>query len=248
MDAVSSGAIEMGHGGPYYWKGKVAATQYLSAIPFGLTPQEQNSWFEKGGGQEIADEKQIELDEIAFNKHLEQQRNRGRTSWIQSTEETALSTKRDFPFNKTNFLGYENLEFKTAQVIGIHSASKNVSILTEGQEGEIFLDKSPFYTQKGGQNGDTGILKGTNFEAVVTDTYDVGPSYSAHLTNCIRGSMKLNDEVHATVDLIRHNSINRNHTATHLLHSALRQILGFHVKQSGSLVAEDRLRLSLIHI
>lgn len=197
--------------------------------------------------QEIADEKQIELDETTFNKHLEQQRNRGRTSWIQSTEETALSTKRDFPFNKTNFLGYKNLEVKTAQIIGINLQSKNVSTLTEGQEGEIFLDKSPFYTQKGGQIGDTGVLKGTNFEAVVTDTYDVGPSYSAHLTKCIRGSMELNDEVHATVDLIRHNSINRNHTATHLLHSALRQILGFHVKQSGSLVAEDRLRFDFSH-
>ena len=56
MDAVSSGAIEMGHGGPYYWKGKVSASQYLSAIPFGLTPNEQNSWFEKGGGQKIADQ------------------------------------------------------------------------------------------------------------------------------------------------------------------------------------------------
>ena len=197
--------------------------------------------------QEIADEKKIELNESDFNKHLEHQRNRGRTSWIQSTSESALSTKRTLAFEKTNFLGYEKAEVRTAQVIGIYLDNKTVSTLIEGQEGEVFLDQSPFYTQKGGQIGDAGFLEGTNFEAVVSDTFDVAPSYSAHLTKCVRGSLGLNDKVHATVDLTRHNSINRNHTATHLLHSALRQVLGFHVKQSGSLVAEDRLRFDFTH-
>jgi len=113
--------------------------------------------------------------------------------------------------------------------------------------GEVFLDRTPFYAETGGQVGDAGVLKGGEAEAVVQDTYPAPPGYSAHRVRCARGTLQVGDRVEARVDGTRRDSIRKNHTATHLLHAALRQLVGFHVKQSGSLVAPDRLRFDFTH-
>lgn len=216
--------------------------------------------------QEIANEKQFELDEASFNKKLVEQKERGRASWIKSQSQspprkkrippsqqvlkmTGSITKVDFelPFERTFFLGYDMLEVEDTKLLAIYSEDTEVTMLTAGQEGEIYLDKTPFYAEVGGQLGDEGILEGTHSESIVQNTYLTLPGYSAHQVKCIRGSLQVGDVVRARVDAVRRDSIAKNHTATHLLHASLRQVVGFHVKQSGSLVAPDRLRFDFTH-
>ena len=216
--------------------------------------------------QEIANEKQFVLDEAGFNKKLAEQRERGRASWMRpqsqspsrkkgitptqkGSETTASIKKVDFelPFEKTLFLGYDMLEVEDTKLLAIYSEDTEVTMLTAGQEGKIYLDKTPFYSEVGGQLGDEGILEGLHSEAIVQDTYLTLPGYSAHQVKCIRGSLQVGEIVRARIDVVRRDSIKKNHTATHLLHASLRQIVGFHVKQSGSLVAPDRLRFDFTH-
>jgi len=122
-----------------------------------------------------------------------------------------------------------------------------VQSLGPGETGEIFLDRTPFYAEMGGQVGDTGILEGDNSEAVVHNTVPSAPGYSAHDAKCIRGTFEVGQTIKASVDVERRLTIAKNHTATHLLHASLRNLVGFHVKQAGSLVAPDRLRFDFTH-
>ncbi len=195
--------------------------------------------------QEIADENQLTLDEAGFSERLAAQRERSRASW----KETAASADWVTPPTpkKTRFLGYARLHLEQAKIMGILIQDKAVPVLSAGQEGEIFLDRTPFYAETGGQIGDTGVLEGVNGQAIVQDTYPTLPGYSAHSAKCTHGALQVGDTVQAQVDAVRRESIKKNHTATHLLHAALRQLVGFHVKQSGSLVAPDRLRFDFTH-
>ena len=195
--------------------------------------------------QEIADENRLVLDEAGFKRRLTAQRERGRASW----KETATATGSAPPptAEKTRFLGYSRLGADQATIMGIRIQGKQTTLLPAGSEGEVFLDQTPFYAETGGQVGDTGVLQGVGAEAVVRDTYPAHPGYSAHLVRCARGALRMGDRVQARVDAARRDSIRKNHTATHLLHAALRQRVGFHVKQSGSLVAPDRLRFDFTH-
>ena len=195
--------------------------------------------------QEIADENGLILDEEGFKQRLTAQRERGRASWKEkaTTAESALPPTAE----KTQFLGYTQIITNQATIKSILIQGKQTTSLPTGKVGEVFLDQTPFYAETGGQVGDTGILDGGHAEGVVQDTYPTLPGYSAHLVKCARGVLQVGDIVEAQVDALRRDSIRKSHTATHLLHAALRQLLGFHVKQSGSLVAANRLRFDFTH-
>ena len=195
--------------------------------------------------QEIADENGLILDEEGFNRRLTAQRERGRASW----KETAAAAGSAPPptAGKTRFLGYSRLDTAEAIIQGILIQGRQTDSLPCAEVGEIFLDQTPFYAETGGQVGDTGVLRGAESEAVVQDTYPAPAGYSAHRVRCARGALQVGDRVEARVEGTRRDSIRKNHTATHLLHAALRQLVGFHVKQSGSLVAPDRLRFDFTH-
>ena len=195
--------------------------------------------------QEIAVENGLVLDEEGFNRRLTAQRERGRASWKETT--TAAGSSPPPTEEKTRFLGYTQLGTDEAIIRSIRIQGKQTASLPVGKVGEVFLDRTPFYAETGGQVGDTGLLQGGETEAVVQDTYPSPPGYSAHRVRCARGALQVGDRVEARVDGTRRDSIRKNHTATHLLHAALRQLVGFHVKQSGSLVAPDRLRFDFTH-
>ena len=133
-----------------------------------------------------------------------------------------------------------------AQVLAIISGSDEINEAEEGQEVEVILDQTPFYAEKGGQVGDSGLMKGEHLIADITDTLTLA-DMAIHKVKIRRGNLKIKDQVYLEVNKERRMAIALNHTATHLLHSALRDILGDHVRQAGSLVAADRLRFDFTH-
>src|SRR5262245_43141909 len=171
--------------------------------------------------QEVADETQVRLDEAGFNQKLEAQRERGKASWKASSDALSGGGKAEFvPASKTQFLGYTELQVEDAKIVSIRLDGKEADSLAVGQIGEIFLDKTPFYAETGGQVGDTGILEGDNSEAIVHNTTPLAPGYTVHSVKCIRGALRTGDVVKARVDADRRLTIMKNHTATHLLHAA----------------------------
>ncbi len=181
--------------------------------------------------QVMAQEKGLSIDFKGFEKLLEEQRERSRAFVKVEGQESLVSGK----IEKSEFVGYENVE-EEAQVL--YSPNKNM----------LILDHTPFYAESGGQIGDSGIITAENFEFKVEDTKKEGDAI-IHIGRVTKGKIEdvLNKKVTAKVDVRRRNSIRRNHTATHLLHKALRETLGEHVHQSGSLVAPDRLRFDFTH-
>jgi alanyl-tRNA synthetase len=196
--------------------------------------------------QELAEEAGVKLDESGFSQRLEAQRERGKASWKETA--TASGPTVVAPSSqKTAFVGYTDLQLEDAKVLGILIEGKPANQLRTGETGQVFLDRTPFYAETGGQIGDTGLLEGDNSEALVHNTFPLLPGYSAHETKCIRGSLRVGETLRARVDVQRRQAIAKNHTATHLLHASLRSLIGVHVKQAGSLVAPDRLRFDFTH-
>lgn len=196
--------------------------------------------------QEIAEEHKVQLDDDGFNEKLKAQRERGKASWKDSASgpaQTMIAPTRE----KTSFLGYQTTLVEDAKILAIHREGQPVSCLEAGETGQLFLDKTPFYAETGGQMGDTGQIEGEDSEALVHNTFPLIPGYTAHEAKCIHGRLQVGDLVKASVDVNRRQSIAKNHTATHLLHASLRNLIGFHVKQAGSLVAPDRLRFDFTH-
>lgn len=148
---------------------------------------------------------------------------------------------------ETEFTGYVETETKGARVLAIVSGDQSVEQLLAGQSGEVLLDRTPFYAEAGGQVGDTGTFEGEDFFATVEDTYSPVTGYHFHKVKVERGALRLGSALTARVDAERRRRIKANHTGTHLLHAALREVLGPHVKQAGSLVAPDRLRFDYTH-
>jgi alanyl-tRNA synthetase len=181
--------------------------------------------------QVMAQEKGLSIDLKGFEKLLEEQRERSRTYVKIISSDAVISDKME----KSEFVGYENVE-QEAHVL--YSPKKNM----------LILDHTPFYAESGGQIGDNGVIYADNFEFKVEDTKKEGDAI-IHIGKVTKGKIEnvLNKKVVAKVDINRRNSIKRNHTATHLLHKALRETLGEHVHQSGSLVAPDRLRFDFTH-
>ena len=143
-------------------------------------------------------------------------------------------------------MGFEK-DKTEAKVVAILKKGYLIEQLNEGETGEVFLDITPFYAEAGGQVGDSGILKNLHFSGVVDTTYYPIPEIRAHKVKVISGQIRVLDRVEAMIDLALRMSLSKNHTATHLLHASLRQILGDHVKQAGSLVSPGRLRFDFTH-
>ncbi len=196
---------------------------------------------------EVANDENMKVDVKRFEELLEKQKERARKSWkggvqkVVSPEIQELSEK--FP---TLFTGYEHLE-EYAKVVGILKGEELVESLKEGEEGVVILDRTPFYPEKGGQIGDTGILEGNNCYCKVLDTQNITEKLIGHKVEVVKGEVRTGDYVNAVVNEKRRRAITRAHTATHLLHKALREVLGNHVKQAGSLVMPDKLRFDFTH-
>ena len=146
------------------------------------------------------------------------------------------------------FRGYEETRTENTRVVALVRGEEEVTELNEGEEGEVVLDRTPFYAESGGQVGDTGTLTGATVHAVVNDTPPApAPGFVVHRVTIERGSLRVGDVVTAQVDVEKRDATRRNHTATHLLHAALREVLGTHVKQAGSVVAPNYLRFDFTH-
>ncbi|MCD6455010.1 MAG: alanine--tRNA ligase [Candidatus Aminicenantes bacterium] len=194
--------------------------------------------------QELAKEKGIEIDMESFNRHMEEQRRRARSAWKGYEEAEEKRKYEGLPH--TTFVGYDEEEGE-GKVLAIFKGEEKVASLKEGEEGEIVLDRTPFYGESGGQVGDTGWLKGEEFEAEVIDTQRPSLGLIVHFVKIKKGKVKTGDKVIAVINKERRAAIKRHHTATHILHKALRLVLGPHVKQSGSVVDEHRLRFDFTH-
>jgi alanyl-tRNA synthetase len=144
-------------------------------------------------------------------------------------------------------LGYELTVVEEARILALTHEGIEVTKLSEDQVGEIFLDSTPFYAESGGQVGDHGVLAGPDGVADVVDTQSPVPGLYAHRVKVLKGSLGRDQKVTARVDEHLRSSTAAHHTTTHMLHAALREVLGLHVKQSGSLVAPDRLRFDFSH-
>ncbi|MDD4923964.1 MAG: alanine--tRNA ligase [Dehalococcoidales bacterium] len=198
--------------------------------------------------QEVASKKGFMVDMTGFEAEMEKQRERAKAS---QKFKKSLSLAADVEVingcGTCVFTGYENLSDKSV-ISGLLCDNKNVNEITEGQEAAIMLDKTPFYAEKGGQVGDTGEIIGSGGRFIVKDTVKISDKIVAHKGYVVQGVFKTGDEVTAEVDIERRLDIARNHTATHLLQYALRNVLGEHVQQRGSLVAPDRLRFDFSHM
>ncbi|MBI4822720.1 MAG: alanine--tRNA ligase [Nitrospirae bacterium] len=197
--------------------------------------------------RDIAMDLGFSIDEDGFHMAMSIQRERARASWV--GEETALSSiYRELisETGKTEFLGYETTE-SDAVIKAILKAGNVVKELSVGEEGEVFLNKTTFYGESGGQIGDTGVIYSDTFKADVLDTKSPLDSFISHHIKLRKGTLQVWMKVRCSVDIDKRHAIMRNHTATHLLQSALRATLGEHVKQAGSFVGSDRLRFDFTH-
>ena len=192
---------------------------------------------------DIARERGLTIDEAGFEKEMAKQRAQSQAN----SQFVAHQTLKIDPTITTEFTGYLATHESNAKVIALFSeAGEPVSSLAKGQTGLIILDKTPFYAESGGQVGDTGLLKNKTFHFAVEDTQSVGNAF-LHKGKVTEGQIKISDSVEAQIDEEKRINTALNHSATHLLHAALRQIVGPHVVQKGSLVAPDRLRFDYAH-
>ncbi|MDR5617443.1 alanine--tRNA ligase [Arsenophonus sp.] len=190
---------------------------------------------------DVCRERDIKVDELGFNAAMEQQRDRARESSGFATDYND-AIKVD---SHSDFSGYENNN-QQATVTAIFHNGKPVNVLNQGEEGIIILDKTSFYAESGGQVGDSGILSNNHCQFAVSDTQKYAQAIG-HIGKVMTGSIAVNNSVDAGIDIERRNAIRLNHSATHLLHAALRDVLGNHVSQKGSLVNEKYLRFDFSH-
>ena len=190
---------------------------------------------------DVARERGLGIDQAGFEGAMEQQRRRSQEASKFGADQSA-GTRVDA---QTLFRGYEELSC-AGQVVALLKGGAAVEGLAAGEKGEVVLDRTPFYAESGGQVGDTGELTAAGIRFAVTDTQKRGAAH-AHLGEVLEGSIHMGDTLEARVDAKRRQATVLNHTATHLLHAALRQVLGSHVQQKGSLVAPDRLRFDFAH-
>ncbi|MFP6679176.1 MAG: alanine--tRNA ligase [Dehalococcoidia bacterium] len=188
------------------------------------------------------------LDRAGFEEEMEAQRERGRASGTNFGGDTAARrVYESLGVDDTPFRGYETLRVDT-QVVGIIKNGESTAEANEGDDIELILHETPFYAERGGQIGDAGKIVGEGICVAVTDTQNPYSRINVHSAVVNQGTLRVGDAVEATVDEERRERIRRNHTATHIVHSALREVLGSHVRQTGSLVAPDRLRFDFTHI
>lgn len=185
---------------------------------------------------DVCRERNITIDEAGFEAEMSAQRERAKASSNFGTDYNNV-IKVD---GQTDFIGYDNLEAQ-ATVVGLFSNGKAVDTIQSGESAVIILDQTPFYAEMGGQVGDSGLISTEICEFTVSDTQKYGQVFG-HIGQLTSGSLSIGDKVTAYVEVNRRKAITANHSATHLLHSALREVLGDHVAQKGSLVSEEALR------
>jgi alanyl-tRNA synthetase len=196
---------------------------------------------------DIARERGLEVDMAGFEQAMNEQRERARSAG-------RFEAKGQMPadlasqLKPTVFLGYEALRSQGSMVLGIVRAGKQFGQLDTGEEGLVILDRTPFYAESGGQVGDTGELINPAGRFDISDTLKMGGVFFGHAGRWQGAKpLRTGDVVEASVDAVRRQAIVLNHSATHLLHAALRKVLGEHVTQKGSLVAPERLRFDFSH-
>jgi alanyl-tRNA synthetase len=189
----------------------------------------------------------LKFDQAGFDRAMTEQRERARASWKGAAKQTANPAYQQLP--KSEFEGYRQTRSENCEVLAIIKDGQGVQGLAAGEEGEVILDHTPFYAESGGQVGDRGVFYSDELNAVVAEVrgcYSPVQGVRAHQV-IAKQAIRVGDKVDAVVDTDIREATMRNHTATHLLHAGLREILGKHVKQAGSLVAPGHLRFDFSH-
>ena len=208
---------------------------------FGLSLDEQ---------QEMAQERGLRIDLDGFETEMQAQRARARSSWKGGVAATAAASPALVGLAdrcKTEFIGYDRTQGHDLRVIGLVQGDNEVEVARAGEQAEVVLDRTPFYAEAGGQVGDRGSLMfGSEDAARVLDVQAPVRATNVHIAEILH-DVAMGDRLSGSVDTARRAAVRRNHTATHLLHAALRQVLGTHVKQAGSVVDPERLRFDVTH-
>jgi alanyl-tRNA synthetase len=191
---------------------------------------------------DVCRERDITVDEAAFDEAMARQREQAR-----SAGKFKSAQGLDYAGTKTTFHGYENEIFDDAKVVALYVDGASVKEAQVGQQAVVVLDHTPFYAESGGQAGDQGVLANAAVRFAVVDTLKVQSDVVGHHGTVEQGTLKVGDVVKAEIDTVRRLRTARNHSATHLMHKALREVLGAHVQQKGSLVDPDKTRFDFAH-
>lgn len=192
--------------------------------------------------QDVCREQQVSVDEAAFDAAMTRQREQARAAG-----KFKMAAGLEYTGAKTTFHGYEKLALNDAKVVALYVDGALVDVMQPGQTGVVVLDHTPFYAESGGQAGDQGELKAGAAVFAVADTTKVQADVFGHQGTLGGAALKVGDTVTAEVDALRRARTMRNHSATHLMHKALREVLGSHVQQKGSLVDADKTRFDFSH-
>lgn len=202
--------------------------------------------------QVVAGENGLDIDRAGFDAAMEEQRERGKASWSRGGSEDSVTgaVRKMLEIRKARggrgFLGYETDEAES-EVVALFEETTAIEVAEEGKEVFLFTRETPFYGESGGQTGDTGLITGPDGKAVVLDTKKPREDVTLHIARVTEGRIAVNDVCTLAVDGRKRNLTRKNHSATHLLHHALRLVLGKHVRQRGSLVSHERLRFDFSH-
>jgi alanyl-tRNA synthetase len=198
--------------------------------------------------EDVAREEGLKIDTVGYEEAMAGQRTQSQESWKGSGEEGIPEAFRKLTAKgiSSRFVGYEDLSVKS-KIVALVRGDKEVSSAQAGDEVAVVLEQTPFYGEAGGQVGDTGRLLHNGMTTKITNTLKFGQNLIVHQGKVEEGTLSIGDEVEAKVNEEMRRATARNHSATHLLHGALREVLGDHVKQAGSLVAPDRLRFDFSH-
>ena len=191
---------------------------------------------------DVCREREVTVDEAAFDEAMARQREQARAAG-----KFKMAQGLEYSGAKTTFHGYEQIVFDDAKVIALYVDGASVKEVTHGQQAVVVLDHTPFYAESGGQVGDAGLLANASVRFAVADTLKVQADVVGHHGTLEQGTLKVGDVVKAEIDALRRARTERNHSATHLMHKALREVLGSHVQQKGSLVDADKTRFDFAH-
>ena len=198
--------------------------------------------------EDVARDEGLTIDMESYEKSMSSQRSQSRDNWKGSGEEKIPEAYKKLTADgiKSDFIREKSDEFKS-KITAILIDGKNVKEAKENDAVEVILESTPFYGESGGQVGDEGMLVSDSVKVKISNTAKIGQNLIIHKGTVESGNLNVGDEINAQVDFERRNAIQANHTATHLLHSVLREVLGDHVKQAGSLVSPERLRFDFSH-
>ncbi|WP_144108644.1 alanine--tRNA ligase [Paraburkholderia sp. BCC1886] len=191
---------------------------------------------------DVCREREVTVDEAAFDEAMARQREQARAAGKFKSAQGL-----EYSGAKTTFHGYEKIAFDDAKVVSLYVDGSSVNEVQAGQQAVVVLDHTPFYAESGGQVGDQGVLGNASVRFAVADTLKVQADVVGHHGTLEQGTLKVGDVVKAEIDTVRRARTQRNHSATHLMHKALREVLGSHVQQKGSLVDADKTRFDFAH-